>query len=504
MGDGSWISTGVDLTEVVTGLTNGREYSFEVRALNAAGAGPAAGISVRLNVAPSFPQAEYAFELSENLDGSRQGVALGHVTAEDPDDDAVEHALASGDTLRFTVHEQDGALTYIGPGENFEVEPREYILTVQARDPVGAEARVRVVVTVTALNEPPTARDDEARTEEDTTVVVDVLDNDTDPDGDPLHVETLSVAEHGAVQVVDGGVAYTPEADFHGTDRFTYAVSDGTGFTSTASVDVTVLAVNDAPEPVGAIPDQTLDERGDSATVELAGFFEDHDGDALTYRATSSDTAVARVTVTAALLTVTAVQLGTATATVTVSAEDQDGWAATQAFDVGVSEQLAQAVVGDTLAAMGRGHLASARTTLGRRARTGGSEPSRVNVMGRELPLGGTAAPGNLDAALLGGQGGLDGGWDEALRSSSFQLGVRTGDNDEAGEGRAWTFWGHGDSQTFRGARDSRSGYVGGVTTGYLGVDTQLTDRWLAWRWRAAAAAATGARVRPAGGWGRR
>ena len=474
----AWISTGGDLTEVVTGLTNGQEYGFEVRAVNAAGAGTAVSISVRLNAAPSFPRTEYAFELPENLDGSLHGVVLGQVTAEDPDDDAVVHSLAGGDTRRFTVHEQDGALTYIGPGEDFDAEPGEYILTVLARDPVGAEARVRVVVTVTAVNEPPAARDDEARTAEDTMVVVDVLDNDTDPDGDTLHVATHSEAEHGEVQVVDGGVAYTPEADFHGADRLTYAVSDGNLLTSTASVDVTVLAVNDAPEPVVAIPNQTLDEGGNAATLELAGFFDDPDGDVLTYRATSSDTAVARVTVTGAILTVAAVQSGTAT--VRVSAEDQRGVTATQAFDVGVSDQLVQPVVGDTLAAMGRGHLASARMTLGRRARTGGSESSRVTVMGRELPLGGTAAPGNFGAALLGGQGSLDGGWDEVLRSSSFQVGVQTGDNDEAGGGRAWTFWGHGDTQTFRGARDARSGYEGGVTTGYLGVDTQLTDRWLA------------------------
>ncbi|MCY4600290.1 MAG: fibronectin type III domain-containing protein [Acidobacteria bacterium] len=506
--DGSWISTGGDQTEELTGLTNGRQYRFEVRAVNAAGAGPVAGISVRLNAAPSFPHAEYAFELPENLDGSRQGVELGRVTAEDPDGDAPEHALVSGDTALFAVRDQDGALTYIGPGEDFEAEPLEYILTVGARDPEGAEARARVVVTVTAVNEPPTARDDEARTEEDKRVVIDVLDNDTDPDGDPLQVETLSMPEHGAVRVVDGGVAYMPEPDYHGADRFTYVVSDGTGLTATAFVDVTVLAVNDAPEQVEAIPDQELDEGSDTATVELAGFFEDPDGDALTYRATSSDTAVARVTVTAALLTVAPVQSGTAT--VTVSAEDRDGLTATQAFVVGVSDQLVQAVVGDTLAALGRGHLASARMTLGRRARTGRSEPSRVVVMGKELPLGGAAArtsadrmpaswlpipgtgshspsggpsgmgaAGSRDGAILVGQGSLDVAWDEALRSSSFALGVQTGDNDTPGGGRAWTFWGQGDAQTFRGARDTRSGYAGQVITGYVGVDTQLTERWL-------------------------
>ena len=112
-------------------------------AVNAAGAGPTADVRFRLNAVPAFPQADYAFELPENRDGSRLGIALGKVTAEDADDDVLEYALASGDAARFAVFASDGAVTYIGPGEDFEAEPNEYVLTVQARDPAGAEAHAR-------------------------------------------------------------------------------------------------------------------------------------------------------------------------------------------------------------------------------------------------------------------------------------------------------------------------------------------------------------------------
>ena len=88
-------------------------------------------------------------------------------------------------------------------------------------------------------------------------------------------------------------MAYAPEADYSGTDRFTYVVSDGNGGTSTAAVVVTVLPVNDAPMAVGVIPDQVLDEAGEETTVELGPFFQDTDEDALTYRASSSDLSVA-------------------------------------------------------------------------------------------------------------------------------------------------------------------------------------------------------------------
>ena len=48
----------------------------------------------------------------------------------------------------------------------------------------------------------------------------------------------------------DGTVTYTPDADFHGIDTFTYTISDGNGGTDTATVIVTVLSINDDPDAV--------------------------------------------------------------------------------------------------------------------------------------------------------------------------------------------------------------------------------------------------------------
>ena len=92
------------------------------------------------------------------------------------------------------------------------------------------------MVTVTAVNEPPTAND--GRTNEDTTVVMDVLANDADPDGDRIRVETLSTRMHVVARGLEGGVAYTPEKNYHGADRFTCIVLDEKGLTATALVDV--------------------------------------------------------------------------------------------------------------------------------------------------------------------------------------------------------------------------------------------------------------------------
>jgi hypothetical protein len=88
----------------------------------------------------------------------------------------------------------------------------------------------------------PVAVDDIASTDEHTPVVVDILENDYDPDaGDSLAVESVTQGTHGYVDIIDDQhVSYGPEPSFNGIDNFTYTVSDGRGGTDTATVTVTV------------------------------------------------------------------------------------------------------------------------------------------------------------------------------------------------------------------------------------------------------------------------
>ena len=105
-----------------------------------------------------------------------------------------------------------------------------------------------ITITVNSVNDPPVAHDDVVGTDEDTPVVVDVLGNDTDVDGDTLSVDLVTDPAHGSVVVSQNGtVTYTPTADFYGTDVFSYVISDGNGGTDTGQVTVVVEAVNDAP-----------------------------------------------------------------------------------------------------------------------------------------------------------------------------------------------------------------------------------------------------------------
>jgi VCBS repeat-containing protein len=86
------------------------------------------------------------------------------------------------------------------------------------------------------------------------------------------------------VLAADGSYTYTPNANFSGTDSFTYTVTDGQGGSSQATVSITVAAVNDAPTSI-AVADRA-NTAGNTVTVNESVAFSDVDGDALTYAAT--------------------------------------------------------------------------------------------------------------------------------------------------------------------------------------------------------------------------
>jgi len=141
-----------------------------------------------------------------------------------------------------------------------------------------------VSITVQAgANKPPVAVDDTATTPEETTVTIDVLANDSDPDGDPLMVMAVSVPVNGtAVNNGDGTVTYTPNNNFTGTDLFTYTVQDGQGGSSTATVTVEVTPVNDQPVANDDAYNTSQDTMLTVAAPGVLGNDSDPDGDTLT------------------------------------------------------------------------------------------------------------------------------------------------------------------------------------------------------------------------------
>ncbi|MCB1582073.1 MAG: tandem-95 repeat protein [Xanthomonadales bacterium] len=138
----------------------------------------------------------------------------------------------------------------------------------------GSIATVQVSVTC-QVNLDPIAVNDNATTDEDTLVSVAVLNNDNDPDvGDTLSVTSCSGASNGSVVLNGNNCDFTPSANFNGMAGFSYAISDGNGGSDSATVSVTVNAVND--EPVAVNDNATTDE---DTLVSVAVLVNDSDVD---------------------------------------------------------------------------------------------------------------------------------------------------------------------------------------------------------------------------------
>ena len=121
---------------------------------------------------------------------------------------------------------------------------------------------------------------------EDGAVVLNVLVNDSDPDGDPLSLTSASGAKHGrATLSAPASVAYTPNADYAGTDSFTYTIADGRGGTASAIVSVTVTPQSDAPRPRD---DSVVTRTNTSVVIDVLGNDLEVDGQTLTITSASS------------------------------------------------------------------------------------------------------------------------------------------------------------------------------------------------------------------------
>ncbi|PVV22441.1 MAG: hypothetical protein B6D78_05085, partial [gamma proteobacterium symbiont of Ctena orbiculata] len=199
----------------------------------------------------------------------------------DPDGDALTvTAVTQGTNGSVTLDPVTGNPVY-APNTNFTGTDT---FTYTVDDGNGGTDTATVTVTVGGVNDAPVATDDTIGTNEDTPVTVDVLPNDSDPDGDTLTVTSVTQGTNGTVAIdpVSGNPVYTPNPDFNGTDTFTYTIDDGNGGTDTATVTVTVGGVNDAPV---ATDDATGTNEDTPVTVAVLPNDSDPDGDVLTVTA---------------------------------------------------------------------------------------------------------------------------------------------------------------------------------------------------------------------------
>ena len=204
------------------------------------------------------------------------------------------YSLSGSD--EFAIGSRSGRIVVRRGGLDYE-EATSHSVTVSAADSYGSAGMVTLRIGISDVNEAPTAADFVVTVPEDATVDIDVVAMASDEDAADT-LDTLTVAgvvrdpEAGTatVNVGTNDITYTPRANYHGSDNFTYQVKDGAGLSSNiATVAITIDPVNDAPDvqrrrprphapcpsahntddPVGA-PVTAVDIDGDDLTYSLA------------------------------------------------------------------------------------------------------------------------------------------------------------------------------------------------------------------------------------------
>ena len=118
---------------------------------------------------------------------------------------------------------------------------------------------------------------------------VDIEGFATDGDGDSLQLISVDNAQNGNVAWENGVIKFIPTADFSGIATFDYTVEDTFGETSTATINLTIAAVNDAPIVANLIDEQNGTEDQPFSFLVPENTFSDVDSSDLTISATLAD-----------------------------------------------------------------------------------------------------------------------------------------------------------------------------------------------------------------------
>lgn len=192
-----------------------------------------------------------------------------------------------GQDLVFSITEEPASGTLTGEAPDLVYTPSPRFsgndgFTYVANDGESDSNASRVNITVSPINDAPSAADTSAEINEDESVTVPLVASD--PESDSLTFSLTTYPLHGTlgditqVDATSATVEYTPTANYSGTDSFTYRASDWTEDSEEATVDITINPVNDAPAAV----DESIDVSA-GRTIEITLTASDVDGDDLTF-----------------------------------------------------------------------------------------------------------------------------------------------------------------------------------------------------------------------------
>ncbi len=158
-----------------------------------------------------------------------------NVLANDSDSDGDSLTIfAIGSATNGSTSTDGTAITYT-PSADFSGNDS---FSYSVNDGFGGTASAQVTITINPVNDAPTAINDSASVGTNETLVINVLANDSDLDGNPLTLISVSSGNKGSATITGGSVSYTAGSK-RGNDTLSYVVSDGTT-TATASISISI------------------------------------------------------------------------------------------------------------------------------------------------------------------------------------------------------------------------------------------------------------------------
>ena len=250
---------------------------------------------------------------------------------------------ADGDTITlFNVNSTLGSASIVNgqieytPPANFSGQT---VLTYSITDgyengsPGEKDSTASVTIIVTPVNDAPVANADLATINEDAiALLIDVLANDSDIDGDSLILSEVS-ADSGTALIVENQIQYAPAPDANGVATVTYSIKDAQDANATSTLSITILPINDAP--VATADTATMDEDAAPITIDVLANDSDVDGDSLVISNATAD--VGAVSVVNNQIQYTPAANANGVATVTYTASDNNGGTANSTLAITIN-----------------------------------------------------------------------------------------------------------------------------------------------------------------------
>ncbi|MFP3426877.1 Ig-like domain-containing protein, partial [Pseudoalteromonas sp. SIMBA_162] len=305
--------------------------SFSYSISNVQGLTATAQVTLSESGNNTFPEAsDDQFTIAEDSSATQL-----NVLANDTDADGDTITLFNVNSTLGSASIVNGQIEYTPPA-NFSGQT---VLTYSITDgyengsPGEKDSTASVTIIVTPVNDAPVANADLATINEDAiALLIDVLANDSDIDGDSLILSEVS-ADSGTALIVDNQIQYTPAPNANGVATVTYSIKDAQDANATSTLSITILPINDAP--FATADTATMDEDAAPINIDVLANDSDVDSDSLVISNASAD--VGTATILNNQIQYTPAANANGVATVTYTASDNNGGTASSTLSITIN-----------------------------------------------------------------------------------------------------------------------------------------------------------------------